>query len=110
MWCRLLFRRGDQSIPDRLLAGKLADAARRLGLFACRLLRWLLIEAPSLHFAEHAFPLHFLLQDAAPDRYCYRGRVPALAWLRLLFKRIGRDTRAPGAHAPGSHGRMSVLR
>src|SRR5262249_31768759 len=61
--CQLFFRRGDQSIPDRLLAGKLAGAARCLGLFSCRLLRWLLIEAPPLHFAEYAFPLHFLLQD-----------------------------------------------
>src|SRR5215831_5569830 len=62
--CLPFFRCGDQSVPFRLLAGKLAGTARRLGFFSCCLLRWLLIEAPPLHFAEHAFALHFLLQDA----------------------------------------------
>src|SRR5215472_490921 len=62
--CWLFFRRGDQSFTNSLLTGKLAEAAHRLGLFPRRLLRWLLVEAPPLHFPEHAFPLHLLLQDA----------------------------------------------
>src|SRR6266446_6886831 len=81
----LFFRRGNQSFPHRLLASKLAEAAHRLGLFSCRLLRWLLVEAPPLHFAEHAFPLHLLLQDAKglidvviADEYLHRGGSGAL--------------------------------
>jgi hypothetical protein len=111
--CLLFFRCGDQSVSYRLLAGKLAGAPRRLGLFSCRLLRRLLIEAPSLHFAEHAFPLHFLLQNAKSlidvviaDEYLHT------LWLRLLFKCIGRDldARVPGAHAPRTTQSISVVR
>ncbi len=99
---------------DRLLAGKLAGAARRLGLFSCRLLRWLLIEAPPLHFAEHAFPLHFLLQDAKSliDVVIADEDMHSRVCSGASSDAIGRDldARAPGAHAPMSPGRMSVLR
>ena len=85
--CRLFFRRGDQSIPYRLFAGKLAGAASRLGFFPYSLLRWLLIEAPPLHFAElgkedailnetggsivyrfHARDLHLILGPGPDDK------------------------------------------
>jgi hypothetical protein len=45
---------------------KLARAADCLGLFPRGLRRRLLVEAPALHLAKHALPLHLLLQD--PER------------------------------------------
>jgi hypothetical protein len=80
----LFFRRGDQPVSYRLLAGKFAGAPRGIGFFSCRLLGRLLITATPLHLAEHAFPLHFLLQNAKSlidvviaDEYLHRF------WLRL---------------------------
>src|SRR5215471_747824 len=57
--CLPFSRRSDHSVPFRPLAG----TTRRRCFFSCRLLRGFFTEAP-LHFAEHAFALHFLLQDA----------------------------------------------
>src|SRR6476646_10933695 len=59
----LLRGRRKQSFPDRLLPGELAGAANGLGLLARLSLRGLLIGAALLHFPEHAFALHLLLQD-----------------------------------------------
>jgi hypothetical protein len=44
----------------------LAHAADGLGLFPRGLRGPLLVEAPALHLAKHALPLHLLLQD--PER------------------------------------------
>src|SRR5262249_35241693 len=59
------------------------------------------IEAPPLHFAEHAFPLHFLLQDpkslidvVIADEDLHR------VVLRRLLRRIWADLGAEHTRAP----------
>src|SRR5690606_18918612 len=63
---RLLHRSGDQAFADGQLAGGLAGAANGFGLFASPLFGRFFIRATRAHLTEHAFALHFLLQD--PER------------------------------------------
>ncbi|KTS39597.1 hypothetical protein SB2_30920 [Methylobacterium radiotolerans] len=46
-----------------MLASEFASPANGFGLFARLSLRGFLIGTTLLHFAEHAFTLHFLLQN-----------------------------------------------
>ena|SRR6516165_949914 len=52
------------SLALQALSQELAVAADRLGLLAGPPLRGLLVIAPQLHFSEHPFALHFLLQGS----------------------------------------------
>src|SRR5207344_3668411 len=60
---RLLGRSLDRPVENCLLAGSLAQPPHRITLLARRLLGWLFVKAPPLHFTKHAFTLHFLFQD-----------------------------------------------
>lgn len=60
--CERLLLGGNAGFALGALAGELAGAADRLGLFAGALLGGLLVEVAQLHFAEHAFALKLLLQ------------------------------------------------
>jgi hypothetical protein len=57
-------RRRDETFTLRLLARQLARAANGLASLPRGSLRRLFVEAPSLHLAENAFPLHLLLENA----------------------------------------------
>ena len=57
-------RMSSRPLALHALAQQLAVAAHRLGLFAGAALRRLLVIAPQLHFPEHPFALHFLLQGS----------------------------------------------
>jgi hypothetical protein len=50
--------------PSRIacLRGQVCGAASAFSRVACS--SGFSVKAPPLHFAEHAFPLHFLLQNA----------------------------------------------
>jgi hypothetical protein len=53
---------GDQPFTLRLLARKLASSTDRFALFPRGFLRRFFVKSSTLHLAEDAFPLHFLLQ------------------------------------------------
>src|SRR4030095_7455806 len=88
---RFLGRSGNQPFAYRLLAGELAGTADRLALFPRRPLRRLLVEPAPLHFAEYAFALHLLLQDA--ERLI--DIVVANEHLQILSPSVGRSRCRP---------------
>src|SRR5690348_4278681 len=57
-------REGSVAFALHSLAQELAVTPHRFGLFARPPLRRLLVIAAQLHFSEHPFALHFLLQGA----------------------------------------------
>jgi hypothetical protein len=60
----LLFRCGDQSLTNGLLAAGFAGATYRFAFLACRLGGRLFVKTTPLHFTKDPLTLHLLLQDA----------------------------------------------
>ena len=53
---------GDETLIDRLLAGKFARTTDRFPFLPRSSLGWLLVKSSALHLPEHAFALHLLFQ------------------------------------------------
>ncbi|KGF69542.1 hypothetical protein LL06_10050 [Hoeflea sp. BAL378] len=74
----------DEAFALGALTRQLADPANGFGLFACALLRRLLVKITHLHFTEDAFALHLLLESAErlidiviADKYLHVNPVPS---------------------------------
>jgi hypothetical protein len=62
LFARRALGRRQQALALGPLASQFPRSPHRFGLFSRTLFRRFFVMVPALHFAEGAFPLHFLLQ------------------------------------------------
>ncbi len=98
------FGRGNQTLADSRLAGKLASAANSFPFFTHSPFRRLFIGGPKLHLAEDSLALHFLLQElqCLVNVIVADGNEQNISNLAVANRRLDRGGRHASPRSPNS--------